>query len=490
MKILVDTIYTQDPSRCASAYKMRKVVSHLLETIPDAFFYWRIPKGLSDAKKKWLPESTRIMYLEREFFVDRHKEYHYVREEWNNDLMFRGKFWDIDLVLTNRSTLVSLMRAQMYRPGHRTLEWSRTIVVFEDMPVMTFKPSIPIGHEESQDVLTISGYMASDAVAISSYWERKCILDTAKRYFSIASVKKLSERLHEASIITVDKVYFKSREFILDKSKPFTIGFAGRMILGHDFDSIFAIMEKHWIYRAGYDRPVECVISTISKSTARVDVPSFVSLRRLGREDFWDMMKNVVHVGIVMSRTEGMSLSVLEPLLLGTPYVIKREVWSVSSFGEDYPFLVSNWKEGYDIIRRFYNDYATEYKKFVEWSRSKFLPLLLERNKVTHMSVVDTVLKTYRGNLERHHNKVRANNKDLYGLLLDRANTLPEVNLQEVFNDLEREGVVDHLGSKMRNNESKNLSFSTNFNEFRLALGAYGYKDASTEPGHLIKVGD
>ncbi len=490
-KVLLDPIYTQDPSKCASAYKMKKVAEHLLATSDDTFIYWRVPKDMTEEDQQWLPVSDRIKYLPSTYYLDRHKEYHYVRESWNDDITFRGHNWDTDLVITNRVPLIPLIRLQMYRPGHRTMEWSRKIVAFEDMPVMSFKHSVPVPHESTQDRQTLAGYLAADATAICAYWEKKEIIQVARKYYAPAMIKQLSETIHEATPIRIEKTKLKSREFVAgSSSRPFVIGFAGRMVKGHNFDVIFEVMKNHWIYRAGEDRKVECVISTVSKTTGRVDVPSFIELKRLGREEFWDLMINRVDVGIFMSPEEDYSLSLLEPLILGTPFVVYRAKWSVASLGEDYPFFVSGENEAYAVIRDFYTNYPKEYAKFAAWSKSKFQPLLQSRNAITHESVVDQVLAKHKEQLEAHYRKVLSAPSDLVQLIARHAEESGgRFHFQTSLNELEKKGELRHLAAKMRDIkwENKSISFSTDFNELRLALQAFGYKDASILSGDLIK---
>lgn len=468
---------------------MVQVVRGLLETRDDVYVRWLVPEWISEDSRAWLPDNPRIQYITIPIYKDRHKEYNYVHPEWLDSFMFRGDYWDTDIIITNRAPLVPLMRANLNRPRNPKWYWTRKVLVFEDMPVMSFKKSVPVGVEANQDILTIAGYLSADATAICAYWEKAEVLKIARKYYSPAMVKKLSDTIHESSPMHVESTWLKTTEFIKDKSTPFVLGFAGRMVNGHNFQAIFDVMAKHWILRNGKDRALECAISTVSKSDGVVDVPEFVKVLRLGREAFWDLMKNKVHVGIFMSPEEDYSLSLIEPLILGTPYVVYRCAWSEASLGKDYPFFCGNANEAYAIIREFYNNYSKQYAKFAEWSKVHFEPLLLGRNSVTHMSVVSSVI-TALDEEKRKFFEGEGGPKDVISLLLSIGEEQGgRINIVEAFKVLQKRKLVGNLGTKASKEfqERVSLSFSTDYNEFRVALEGHGYIDASVKTGDMIK---
>ena len=121
---------------------MKNCVTHLMQHIPDLYVYWFVPAEMTDEERDWLPASERILYIPIPYFKDRYKEYWHASEEYRRNVAFSGEYWDVDIAITNRTTLVPFLRWAMHRPGGM-IAWSKRVFLIEDMPIMSFKMFIP-----------------------------------------------------------------------------------------------------------------------------------------------------------------------------------------------------------------------------------------------------------------------------------------------------------------------------------------------------------
>jgi len=381
MKILFDPIYTSKVSSCASAVKFYHLCKSILENTDD-YIYWCIPEGLSEEELEWLPKSDRILYISVAQSKDRYTEYRRVTEQMELVFAQQGDYWDWDICVTNRSCAVATISAICNRPTAKTL---KPILLMEDFPQMTFKSSTNIPQNEHQDKLAILGYLTATKTMIAAYWERKEIINTAKAYVTASQIKVLRDNIVECHPAALTPMLgTKSDEFInAPKSSPFTIVFAGRLIVGHHFDKIFNIMQNNWILKSR-DREIRPVVCTQSRgSSPWLEVPDFIKIHHFKRDDFWSFMRNDANVGVFFSEEEDFSMSLMEPLLLGVPYAVYEAPWSVASLGEDYPFFFKTEMECYAIVKMFFDNYQKAYAVFKEWHDGTLTNLVIERDKVT-----------------------------------------------------------------------------------------------------------
>jgi len=496
MKILLDPIYTTLPSRCASTIKMVRVFEHLSEKYDDAYFYWIVPNDLPAEELNWLPQSDRIMYipLQMDEELDRYKQYSRLAFDLENVIAFDGDYWDWDILVTNKSAMVPLYRMICCKPRAQRLKWCRKIVILEDMPMMSFKGFVQTPPGDYSDYLTMLGYLTADKVAICAYWEKAKIMELAKKHFSPSSARKIGNNIVEATPSLFHDVQFKSKKTVeatINRKKPFTISFSGRLVKGHRMEEILDIMSKHWIMRNNDKHPVNCVLTSASKGVgAGIKVPEFVNVVPAPREEFWRIVKEESDVGVFLSVEEDYSMSVIEPLTMGLPIAVYKCEWSVASLGEEYPFFIKNAKEAYGVIKAFYDDYATQYKKFVGWSRNHFLPLLLERNKEYTPEIVDTQVEQWKKDL-----KEWGENNTTQNDLVDRLPEFLEGGQPTIFEAVEAMAltygdVTTFLEKATTGIRSKyRLVYSTDWNSVRLTLmSKHGLKDTGVAPGAMGNV--
>lgn len=495
MKILIDNIPTSDPQHCASIVKMRKIVEYTLKERDDTFFYWLVPSWANEEDRAWYPKNDRIMYLDYPYSKDRMREYNRVDRQMEDMISFQGMLWDIDIVLTNRTSAVPMMKTIMNKPSRVLLNWSKRVFLIEDMPLMAFKKTVALSNPFVQEVQTLSGYLASDTIAISAFWEKDVIMKEAKGTLAPSMLSKLRSSIVETTAVYVESTELKAKADILAQLKgerPFSIGFVGRMTKATRSEDIFAEMTKHWIFRAGSHRKVRCMLSTQSINTGVIQVPEWVEFFRLPREGFWDLVRHEMDCFIFMSPEEDYSMSLMEPLLLGCPAILIKCRWSVPSVGPEYPFFVNSISDVYPMVRAFYEDYATQYAKFAKWSKEYFEPLMLSRNSVYVPVIFGKEIERWWEGFDDYSRKTMSSvTNEITQLLIAYADENGgELVVWDAIKELGRRRVLEHLDDKMslKFREKVKLTMATDWNLFRIGLMLSGFRDVSVNTGHMRRV--
>lgn len=488
MRILIDPIPTGQINRCASTVKVLRCVEHTLKNTDDVFFYWMIPEDISEEEREWLPKSDRIAYIPMNYFEDRYKEYWLASDAWRRAVAFNGDYWDIDMVLTNRTSLVPFLKWALQRPGGM-LEWSKRVFLLEDMPIMSFKMFIPQSTVREGDLATLNGYLSANTTCISAYWEKKHIIDIGRKYLSAASLRYLTDNIIEAGhhVHTTPKLkHIKDVEPLLKGERKFTVSYAGRMVNRDFVDDSFDILLKHWIF-GGDD--VKMILCTVSKDFGRVNHPAIklIDVRRPNREEFWRIMREEADIGVFMSRDEDYSMVMMEPLMQGTPLVIYEAEHAVASVGPDYPFFVKSVKEGYAIVKQFKENYPKMYSIFAKWSQTHFAKLLEERNKQYIPDYFLRDINQWKEDLGKNSNSLP--NNEVVQLIASRAIAGQPFSVVETIKQLEKEKKIrGSIAGKIEDQyESLRLTFSTHFDVYRVGLLKMGFKDAGPTPGLMVK---
>lgn len=493
MKLLVDPVYTSDPGHCASNVKMRKCVEAFLAAVPDGFVYWIVPLTATPAQRAWYPQTPRIKLVDYDYSVDRLREYVRVTREYESLVSFWGKLWDVDVLLTNRTSFVPHVKMMMTRSGRKALDWSKRVFLIEDMPIMSFKKKLGDAvYPMEQDLVTLLGYLSSDKVAISAFWEKEEILAIARNLLMPSLVRQINEKMIETSSVKATMLKLRPKaavEKMLSGERPFTVGYVGRMIVDSRATEIFKLMNKKW---AVSGQKMRFYASTVSFSTGRVKVPSCVEIHRPSRERFWELVHEEMDVFIFMSKEEDYSLSLMEPLMLGCPCILIRDKWSVATVGEDYPFFVDGFTEAYKLLHAFHTDYVKLYAKFAEWHRTKLHPLLAQRDQVYLPDVFMEQITKWRMGHRAWTELASVTDNSIVQLIakVTRKTVKPFVML-DVVEELGAKGKLSFLARKVGNgnfNQRVRARWQTDWGYFRLGLLALGYKDAGVEPGTLVRV--
>lgn len=502
MKLYFDCVYTQRIGHCASFAKMKKIAKHLLAWREDIFIYWQIPIMPKDSEdRKHLIEDERIKYIDYPYQVNnRLKEFMRADNALFERLYFQGECWDVDMVITNRASLVPLMKSFMYRPGTRC-NLGKRIFLIEDMPLMDFKLTVPISDRQVQPIQTITGYLAADAVAMSAFWEKDYVIEEARGIFAPAALKKLREKIVESSPILIDKIKFKTKTTIkkmLDGERPFAPAFCGRVTSGTRSEEIMELMEKFWIFNNG-KRSVECFASTQSivkykedgsvNRIGSVNVPDNITVKNLPREEFWELMQKQVDVLVFMSPEEDYSMSLVEPLTLGTPAILIDCRWTRPTFGDQYPFYVKNMQEAYALLLEFFEDYPRMYAKWHKWATEVFEPMLLKRNETYVCSLVQKELEVLEYD-QVHQPALGGRMKDneaIVAELLKYYQKHKRGSIYEIINSPEMAKVFGGIKQKTSDEfqAQLKLTFGTDWHFYKMGLLAHGLKDASTKLGDM-----
>ena len=489
MKVFVDPIYTNSPANCATTAKIKKLVMHVLNTTTDVFFYWLIPHDLTDEQKTYFPNDPRVVLYPYSFYSDRMREYLRLFQDYENYVGFQGLLWDIDIVITNRTMLVPQIQMMMNKPM-RSNQWSKKVFLIENFPIMKFKHNVGLSEPDAQSRMTILGLRSADMSIVSSFWEKAEILKEARDTYSPAFVRDLSKHLIEGSQIYVDNFSLKTPEQLqpmLSGGREFTMAYIGRLTNSKNPEEALAVMTKQWLFRKG-QKKLRILVSTQSQGSNRVDVPSHVDLHYANRDQFWHLVKEEIDVYCFLSKAEGYSMSLIEPLILGCPAIVSREDWSLPTLGPDYPFYVSGELETYALLKKFYDDYEGQYKIFSAWLTGPFKEILEARNKVYIPFVFESMIQKWWGDFHVHGEKHTAIERNsITKLLIEEGGD--EFVIQDAISSLDRKGVTSGLSRKFTDAKNKILlSFGTDWNYFRLGLMYLGYRDASVKVGHMRRI--
>jgi len=496
MKVVIDPIYSTKPSHCASALKARRLVEYVLSQTDDVFFRWLIPDWEMEAEEyEWFPEHPNIEYLKYPYSHDRMREYQVFPKELETLLAFNGPYWDTDVVITMRTQQIQNMKLVMTSPRNYNQAFLKKVLLWEEMPVMSFKKTVAVSDRRVQDLATLCGYVAADDVLITIKHEKTGVMEAAKRFMSPAIVKELRDKIRLYTPVDVKAFGFHSkaedRRFVRGQ-RPFCLGFTERMGLSTtNLETIYSVMEKHWILKG--DLGFKVVFSTVSTGI-KMAPPEFCQVLHPPREEFWRLLREEMDLVITMTTEGGFGMSQVEPLLLGVPSVMKRATWLESLFGEDYPFFVHNETEAYAMIKMFHDDYPGMYARFLDWQQGAFKAMFDHGGQYEH-----TMYELFYARLQEFKTKTlpqyiqefpgKADN-DVVQAVCKATESRSEMVLHDVLGELAEQGVFRGLSSKLEDTrDSKGIVWATPWNEFRMALMAFhGWEDASVKAGHMRRV--
>lgn len=203
------------------------------------------------------------------------------------------------------------------------------------------------------------------------------------------------------------------------------------------------------------------------------------------------MMKEEVHLVVTLSQEMGFSLSLLEPMLLGTPAVVLKRDYVVPLLGEDYPFYVKGVSEAHGMVEHFYRNYPTCYAQFMKYHKEVLTPMYEERFKTDLMypllgqAVDDYLERVPKLYAQKYAGKA---SNSIVQLIAEEVKDQDEFKLTEVIAKLGADGKLDHLAKKLDPGFLKkaSLPWLPTWNEQRLVFKhVLGWEDASTEVGHL-----
>lgn len=271
VKVLLDPVYSTVPSRCSTSFKCKALVEEMLERRgkKDVFFYWMIPKGLSEEERAWLPKHEKIVYIEFPYYKDRLREY--IRYPYELDMIqaFNGDWWDFDVLVTSRSSMIPLSGTVMHSPREkRHANTTKKIFLIEEMFMMQFRPTVAMSNIPMQEIMTLAGYLEASKVTIQTGLERRCVIETARRYFAPSVVREIASHLVQCVPIYSDlSIELKKPEFRYKKGeRPFCLSFTGRLEnISSSLEKVYRTMTTQYIMKGLTD--LKLLVCTVDRKS-------------------------------------------------------------------------------------------------------------------------------------------------------------------------------------------------------------------------------
>lgn len=500
MKVLLDPIYSTRPSKCSSAVKCRKLLDYVLfqKGRTDIYFRQLVPDWLFEEKDEhltdmaWFLDHPNVEYIPFKYSHDRMRGYQVFTESYYDLMAFDGTHWDTDFVLTMRTQQVPNMQVVMSSPRQVNQEFLKKVFLYEEMPVMEFKPTVAVANPKVQDLATLCGYLSADHVLILVQSEKDDILRTARKYFTPSKVIELDQKIKVACPAVVDSFELKAPEkrFRKDGDRPFRLGFTGRASSPGRLPEVYRVMERNWVLKG--DEKFEAVYSTVSVSV-KWTPPPCVKVMHLPREEFWELLRTGMDLHISLSKDASFSMSFTEPLMLGVPSVAVREPWSLAVLGPDYPFFVKNEVEAYAMVRTFYDNYDEMYARFAEWHTNVFRKRF-ETGGPYELNYYEEMYKAIDAHSHVHEQFAAQfpgkQKMKLAAWVNEYAKYKEEFDLREVLKALSKDRVFTGIDHKIADDAHQEMGivWTMVWNEVRMALkGFYGWRDASPRVGHFAR---
>jgi glycosyltransferase involved in cell wall biosynthesis len=488
VKLLLDCIVTSpQPSKCSTSIIYKTMVERILAERDDVFVYWLIPDWISEEEMKWYPDDARIQYMPIAQTKDRVREYLTLPRELYDALTFYGPCWDFDVLITGRAGLVPQMRLLMNGPRVANKFWVKEVWLIDVMPCLSYKETVPQMAAGIHDRWTLAGYQAADRVWNVSYYEPEKAKLLARKLLPPSQAIDVSKKLRPAVTAQFDNFELKAKKFRFKPGQTFGLSFIGRMEKANGIEDIADILEKAWILRGDKVKQIVCTVSQVVK---RFD-EEIVDVRFPPREEFWRICREELHAFVVMERSGAISLSVLEPLMLGVPVITMRNEKMVSLLGADYPFFADGPATLYGVFKALYDDYEASYEKFAKWHVEKFQPLWKARFEadLIYPQLVDACA-AYEDKLVARSDELIAL-RDNETVQLIAQNHAPGETIYETVRKI-GSGLMGVMVKKTRyeDHSARNLTFMSNWNSYRLGLKLFhGFRDGGLGLGHIEKVG-
>lgn len=493
MKILLDPTLTAAPAKCSVTIQFYEFVRRTLEQRDDVFFYWIVPTEVTDEEMEFYPKHKNVRYVRHVRSRDRVRDYITLSEEFAAAIAFNGELWDFDVLLTVRAGLIPLMRVIMNSPRNRKSWWTKEVWLIEDMPMMSFKTTVPTMLANGvHDRMTIEGHLAADRAYVCSYHEQDEIVREARKHFAPSIVRDLSDKLQNVVTAQFEQYRLKTPDQFPEKGKvPFGLAYIGRMEKANNIVDIHDLMLKTWITRGD---KVKLVVCTVSKVVPVFD-KELVDIRQPNRKEFWEIVQNEMHAFLKMPMGGGFSLSLIEPIMLGTPVITIRSPAYESLLGKNYPFFADGPSQVPGLIKALYDDYPTFYAQFAKWHAEWFRPTYERRMKedLLYDKLAGAICE-YQSRMQSMKDKTHVESLENNKMVKRLSELIDGKEIKTIFDGLRKMGElgeVEMLDDKLDPDDrlNRNITFSTPWHPYKVGLELfYGFKDASTEVGHMERV--
>lgn len=490
MKVLFDCILTHHPESCSTNAQFLTLAEELLMH-PGVFIYWPVPTMVTDEHMAVYPKDARIKYVRTHQSKDRMREYNRVMPDLADLLSFEGSAWDWDVLVTVRTPQVPTMRVISTTPrrcGRR--DWSKRIIVIEDMMVLSKKPTVFQSNEAVQDRMTLEGYFAADQVLMPAYHHKGWVRTVAKEHFSMSRVRELEMKIREVSHLSLPDMHLKGdyRWSGDIAQRRMNVAFVGRLERTNArLTSINKMLANQFILHGDKVYPFICTVSeTGSPGEGHLDLDA-IEILHPKRLEFHRIAREEMDLAVFFHIDSELNMSILEPMCFGVPIIVKKAAWSIGMLGEKYPYFVDTDTQGYALINKFADNYGSMYKVFSEWYTSVFVPLYTKRREEDDLykHLLQEILRP----VEDMQGKLGASAEDNEIVQLIAEHGGQEFVLLDLIKALGKTHLRTLAGKVGLAPESSPLTWLIGWNDFRLALMAFhGYTDASVQVGHMKKV--
>lgn len=305
-------------------------------------------------------------------------------------------------------------------------------------------------------------------------------------YLSASGQREVRDKIQPVVTLQFDQFQLKKKEFFTTPKK-FGIAFVGRMEkVQAQLEDLNDLMVKHWVTKGDKVRLLACTPSKVSKVFDKgvVDIGSYP------RQEFWRLMQEETHVVVSLGREMGFSLSLLEPIMLGTPAVVLKRPYVLPLLGPDYPFYVSGPAEANGMVEWMFQNYPTAYQKFMEYHQNWLVPEYKRRFQadLLYPKVVQAMDDLEKDLYYQMNCIPEKTQNEIVQLIAERVKDRDEFVLEDVIKELGESGDLGHLAKKAEEDwsEGKGLPWLPTWNEHRLIFKyLFGWYDASTVVGHL-----
>lgn len=495
MKIFIDPISTQDPHLCSAHFKAHTMMKYMLEKHKDVFFYYLLPKpdgsfGCDwEIDKSFLLDDPRVRYVKIPASHDRMIEYYRWRPEYEEFVSFDGSLWDWDVLCTGRTHLVPMLRNWVTRSGRA---WTRMICILEEMPVMSFKPRVRKVSNEHADLLALTSYLSSDKTYMFSFHSGAEVVRVARKFYSPSNVRLIESKVQTASSRICEEPVLKSVEYVravADHSKKFVSGYTHRLSGNTNRrEPILDLFKRQWVMHSN-SKPMDFVCMTNARAAGAYQDDKewgYVEVSRTKREDFWRRLREEIDCVFSASLDEDYPLSLIEPLLLGVPLILRESPYTHATYGKDYPFYIKGEAQLMGMLAWVYDNYEDAYDKFANWSQTTFTKLIRERNELWFAPMLERDISEF---LKSRIETVTDNpGNEIMASIRKRIVKGQPFNIKELIQQAGKDGELRDFGARLdRPRGHTTMAQATDLNSYRLRLMKVdGAVDYSTKTGEMV----
>lgn len=370
VKILLDPVYTHRyMSGCSTYYALKLCGLRILDRFPEAFIYCLVPDEKNPNTVLFADEQVqdpRWTNLPIFYSKDRNEEMLYPSDELKDTISnWSNICWDWDVLITTRNNGEFFETIK----GKRRFFPMKRMILIEPFPMFSFKKTYC--PRRYTDLRFLTSYMHFDKIFIQTEWERREVMELARKWLTPSYVRELGQKITVAF-----PTEFSYQEPVKRNDTNLQVIYCQR--LDEAERKVSRVMETIWYSFVQNSYKIRFHISTNGLSGMPSDDKKFIIFGRLPRQEFWEKLKKM-DVWISWSIEEGMPFALLEACYFGVIGVCRRTKWSEDFFGKDYFGLVDSVDEAIGVIKWVHDNRDLAWEKFMEWYRGHFKDYLTRK---------------------------------------------------------------------------------------------------------------